>query len=75
MVADVLADIAKKLWPENTAAHLAASIIGRNGKNPDVRTVERYFEGSRDWSGDAVATIVSEILKRHAMRHVKVVAR
>lgn len=75
MVADVLEDIAKTLWPKNTAACLAACIILPNGKNPDPRTVERYFEGKRTWSGDAIAAIVSEILKRHQMRNVRVTAR
>jgi hypothetical protein len=27
--------------------------------------------GQRDWSGDAIAAIVAEILKRHSMRNVK----
>jgi len=74
-VADVLEDIAKTLWPKHTAANLAARIILPNGKHPDTRTVERYFEGSREWSGDAIAAIVSEILKRHQMRNVRVTAR
>lgn len=69
MVGSVLKDVAIALWPENTAANLAALI------DCNVRTVERYFEGKREWSGDAIAAVVSEILKRHAMRHVKVVAR
>lgn len=69
LVGSVLKDIAVALWPDNAAAHLAA-LVGCS-----VRTIERYFEGSREWSGDAIAAIVSEILRRHAMRHVKVVAR
>lgn len=69
MVGSVLKDIAVALWPENSAANLAAIV------NCNVRTVERYFEGSREWSGDAIAAIVSEILKRHSMRNVRVVAR
>lgn len=69
LVENVLAEIAKTLWPKNTAACLAAEI------ECEVRTVERYMEGSRAWSGDAIAFIVSEICKRHAMRNVRVVAR
>lgn len=75
MVADVLKDIARALWPTNTAAHLASLLINRQGKPVDIRTVERYFEGNREWSSDAIAAIVSEILRRHQMRNVKVVAR
>ena len=69
MVADVLKDVAVALWPDNAAANLAAQI------GCSVRTVERYFEGSREWSGDAIAAIFSEILKRRAMRNIKVVTR
>jgi hypothetical protein len=72
MVADVLKDVAKALWPKNTASALAAQIIGPDGKPPDPRTIERYFQGSREWSGDAIAAIVSEILKRHSMRNVRI---
>lgn len=69
LVASVLTDIAIALWPRNTAASLAAEI------GCSVRTVERYIEGSRDWSGDAIAAVVTEILKRHSLRNVKIVAR
>lgn len=69
MVGPVLKDIAETLWPENAAANLAARI------GCSVRTVERYFEGSRDWSGDAIAIIVTEILARHKMRNVKIVPK
>jgi hypothetical protein len=69
MVENVFAAIAKTLWPKNTAPFLAAAI------QCEVRTAERYLEGSRSWSGDAIAVIVAEILKRHAMRNVKVVSR
>ena len=69
MVGSVLADIARTLWPEGTAPNLAAAA------KCEVRTAERYLGGQRDWSGDAVAVIVGEILKRHAMRNVKVKAR
>lgn len=66
LVAPVLNDITAALWPKNTAANLASEL------GCSVRTVERYLEGSRDWSGDAIAAIVSEILKRHAMRNMKI---
>lgn len=68
-VGDVLSDIAKRtLWPENTAANLAVAC------GCSVRQAERYL-GGRDWSGDAIAAIVAEILKRHKMRNVKITKR
>lgn len=69
MVGGILADVAKVLWPKNTAAHLAHEC------DCEVRSAERYLEGSRAWSGDAIAVVVAEILKRHAMRNVSVRAR
>lgn len=69
MVEDVLTDIAKSLWRKNTAASLAAEL------GCSVRTVERYMEGSREWSGEAIAAIVQEILARHRMRNVRVTSR
>lgn len=69
MVESVLSDIAKTLWPANTAAHVAA-LVGC-----EVRSAERYLGGQREWSGDAVAAIVGEILKRHGMRNVRVRAK
>lgn len=69
LVGSVLGDIAKTLWPEGTAPHLAAAA------KCEVRTAERYLGGQRDWSGDAIAAIVSEILRRHSMRNVKIVLR
>ena len=65
----VLSSVARTLWPHKTAAHLAAAT------NCSVRAAEMYLGGQREWSGDAIAAIVSEILKRHAMRNVKVSAR
>lgn len=67
-VGSVIGDVAKMLWPRNTAPELASRV------GCSVRTIERQ-QASGDWSGDAIAAIVSEILKRHAMRHVKVAAR
>ena len=69
MVGDVLSEIASTLWPKNTAPHLAAEI------GCTVRAAERYLGGQRDWPSDAVAVIVGEILSRHKMRNVRVVAR
>jgi hypothetical protein len=68
-VGDVLSDIAKRiLWPENTAANLAA-LCGCS-----VRQAERYI-GGRDWSGDAVAALIQEITRRHSMRNVKILPK
>lgn len=69
MVENVLADIAKTLWPKNTAPNLAVHA------NCEVRSAERYLEGSRAWSGDAIAAIVAEIMRRHHLRNFKVVKR
>lgn len=66
---DVLSEIATTLWPDNTAANIAASA------DCSVRAAEYYLGGQRDWSGDAIAAIVSEILKRHKMRNVRVAKR
>jgi len=69
MVGSFLSDVASAIWPTNTAANLAAQV------GCSVRAAERYLGGQREWSGDAVAVVVSEILKRHKMRNVKVVKR
>lgn len=69
MVGDVLSDVAEKLWPTNTAANIAAEC------GCSVRAAERYLGGQREWSGDAIAVIVAEILKRHRMRNVRVTKR
>ena len=66
---DAISAVARTLWPTKTAANIAASA------NCSVRAAEFYLAGERDWSGDALAAIVSEILKRHAMRNVRVVKR
>ena len=69
-VGDVLADICKRsLWPENTAPFLAAAC------GCSVRMAERYLGGHCEWSGPAIAAVVSEILRRHSMRNVKVVSK
>ena len=64
-----LADVARTLWPSKTAAHIAAAA------GCSERAAEFYLAGEREWSGDALAAIVSEILKRHAMRNVRIVKR
>lgn len=68
-VENVLADIAYTLWPKNTAPNLATAA------DCEVRSAERYLEGSRAWSGDAIAAIVAEIMRRHHMRNFKVIAK
>jgi hypothetical protein len=69
LAGSVLADVAYLLWPTNTAPNLAFHV------GCDVRSAERYLAGTRQWSGDAMAAIVAEILKRHSMRNVKVKTR
>ena len=69
MVENVFAGIAKMLWPKNTAPFLASAI------GCEVRSAERYLEGSRAWSGDAVAILVAEVLRRHHMRNFRVVKK
>jgi hypothetical protein len=64
-----LADIARTLWPENTAPSIAAAA------GCSTRAAEFYLAGDREWSGDAITAIVSEILLRHKMRNVKVTKR
>lgn len=67
---DILTAIACKLWPKpNTAAQIATEL------GCSVRNVELYLSGKQKWSGDAVAVIVAEILRRHHMRNFKVTKR
>ncbi len=69
-VGDVLTEIAKRvLWLENTAPCLAAAA------GCSVRQAERILGGHCEWSGDATAAVIAEILKRRGMRNVKVVPR
>jgi hypothetical protein len=58
----VLADIAILLWPDNAAANLASEV------DSTPRAVEFYFAGDRKFSGDAVAAIIAEIMRRHLAR-------
>lgn len=69
MFGSVLSDVARMLWPTKTAANVAAAA------GCTERAVEFYLAGDREWSGDALAVIVSEILKRHAMRNVRITKR
>jgi hypothetical protein len=69
LVGDVISDIARTLWSSKTAENVAVCA------GCTVRAAERYLAGDREWSGDALAAIVAEILKRHGMRNARVVAR
>lgn len=66
----IFKDIVELLYPApNTAAQLAAEI------DCSVRNVELYLSGKQKWSGDAIAFIVAEIMRRHHMRNFRVKAR
>ena len=66
----IFADIATLLYPPpKTAAHVAV-LIGCTERN-----VEACLSGKQKWSGDAIAAITAEILRRHAMRNVKVIPK
>lgn len=66
----VLADVVELLYPApNTAAQLASKL------GCSVRNVELYLSGKQKWSGDAVAFIVAEIMRRHHMRNFRVTKR
>lgn len=66
----ILADVVTLLYPPpNTAAQLAAEL------DCSVRNVELYLSGKQKWSGDAVAFIVAEIMRRHHMRNFRVKAK
>lgn len=66
----ILTDIVRLLYPPpKTAAHIAA-LVGCTERNAEL-----CLSGRQKWSGDAVAAIVSEVLARHSMRNVKVIAR
>jgi len=69
MVGDVLSDIARTLWPSKTAENIATCC------GCTVRAAERYLEGSREWSGAALASLIAEILRRHQFRNYRVEAR
>lgn len=65
----ILADISRKvLWIDATAPSLAAA-LGRARRKPcPIRTAERYLGGQRDWSDEALAVIIAEIMRRHLAR-------
>lgn len=69
MVGDVLSDIARTLWPSKTAENIATCC------RCTVRAAERYLAGDREWSGDALAALIAEIMRRHQLRNFRVVAR
>ena len=50
--------VARVLWPEKTAAHLA-SIAGK-----DERTAKRWLSGEYEPPGVVIAAVILEILKR-----------
>jgi predicted regulator of amino acid metabolism with ACT domain len=59
----VISDIARLLWPKGTAAEIAS----RAGCS--VRNAELYLSsGPQKWSGDAIAVIIAEIMRRHLER-------
>lgn len=67
---EALKDIVKTLYPPpNTAAQFAAEL------HCSVRLIELYMQGRQPWSGDAIAFIVAEILRRHHMRNFRVTSR
>ena len=61
--------VARMLWPHCTAEEIAA--LARCS----VRNIEFALAGTQKWSGDALAVIVEEILKRNRIRNVRVTAR
>lgn len=67
---NVLTDLARYLYPPpKTAAQIAAAI------KCSERNIEFCLSGKQEWSGDAIAHFISEILRRHGMRNFKVVRR
>lgn len=60
--ASVIGAVARLLWPKGTAAEVAA-LVGCS-----VRNAELYLSGTQKWSGDALAVIFAEILRRHLAR-------
>lgn len=66
----ILSEVVELLYPPpNTPAQLAAKL------GCSVRNVELYLSGKQKWSGDAVAFIVAEIMRRHSMRNFRVTKR
>ena len=69
MFGSILGDVARLLWPAKTAAHLASAA------GCGERVAEMYLASYRDWSGDAVTAIMAEILRRHAIRNLRITRR
>ena len=65
----IFGDIARLLWPHKTAANLAA-LVGCT-----ERAAEFYLASDREWSGDAIAAVVAEIMRRHGARNLKITKR
>lgn len=65
-----ITELARHLFPApNTAAQIASEL------RCSVRNVELCLSGKQNWSGDAVALFVGEVLRRHKMRNFRVMAR
>lgn len=65
----ILADVSRLLWPEKTAAHLAAAA------GCSERAAEFYLSGDREWSGQALAAIIAEVMRRHGTRNLRIEAK
>jgi hypothetical protein len=65
----VISNVARMLWPHKTAANIAAAA------GCSERAAIYYLAGEREWSGNALAAIVAEILRRRKIRNVKVRSR
>lgn len=63
----IFSDVARLLWPELTAPNVASAV------GCSVRVAEMYLAGDRKWSGDAIAVVVAEIMRRHGARNIKVI--
>ena len=66
----ILTDIARYLYPPPKTAAQIAAVVGCSERNAEL-----CLSGKQQWSGDAVAVFVTEILHRHKMRNVKIVSR
>ena len=59
---DTLVKVARLLWPNKTAEHIAA--LAKCSK----RAGTTYLSGHREWSAAALSAIIMEILNRHSAR-------
>lgn len=65
-----ITELARSLYPApNTAAQIATEL------GCSVRNIELCLSGKQNWSGDAVAVFVGEVLRRHKMRNFKVIPK